>query len=92
MHASNRFGRVTPTYICGICTRRTRETGEGESGCQLCADCFYIAGMDNQHNDGGTKPDASDVAELQRRLKNIASKGGDVDAVKKQNEFCFPKA
>lgn len=49
----NRFegGRAGSTYICAGCGKRTRETGEGESGVELCKKCFVIASQENSHSD-----------------------------------------
>jgi hypothetical protein len=38
-------------YTCNSCGKLTRETGEGESRCDLCAACYYEAGLENTHND-----------------------------------------
>ena len=40
-------------YTCFVCKRRTRETGDGESSCQLCKRCYEEAGYENQHSDTG---------------------------------------
>ena len=39
------------TYICGLCGKRTRETGFGESSCDLCKRCYIQAGNENEHLD-----------------------------------------
>lgn len=39
-------------YLCLGCGKKTRETGEGESDCELCRDCYEKAGLENEHNDG----------------------------------------
>jgi len=41
------------TYICSNCGKRTRETGQSESGVGLCAKCFEEAGLENEHSDNG---------------------------------------
>ena len=51
---TNPFGRPT-TYICDGCGKRTRETGQSESGVGLCAKCFEEAGLENEHYDYGHK-------------------------------------
>ncbi len=45
------FGQK-PTYTCGMCKKLTRETGDGESSCDLCAACYRAAGIENEHFDG----------------------------------------
>lgn len=48
----NKFqGRTGGTYICRICGKRTRETGDGESYTQLCSSCYNMAGQENAHSD-----------------------------------------
>lgn len=49
---SNPFG-ATSTYICDNCGKRTRETGQSESGVGLCAKCYEEAGLENEHSDYG---------------------------------------
>lgn len=44
-------------YKCRCCGKRTRETGEGESGVQLCADCYDAGGRENAHADGYHRED-----------------------------------
>lgn len=51
---TNPFGRKT-TYICDNCGKRTRETGDSESGVGLCKKCFEEAGLENEHSDYGHK-------------------------------------
>ena len=40
-------------YKCQACGKMTRETGDGESGCSLCAKCYYESGLENEHSDDG---------------------------------------
>jgi hypothetical protein len=48
-HFQNNRGGV---YVCKACGKRTRETGECESGVELCRDCYEDAGYENEHQDG----------------------------------------
>jgi hypothetical protein len=58
----------------------------------MCPDCYAICGIDNHCNDNGTTPKAAGyAAELNRRLKNIEARKGDVSAVKAACGFAFPK-
>ncbi len=82
--------RGATVYTCGSCGIRTRETGEGESGCELCADCFYLCGEDNHYNDNGITPDAKEAATLQARLDNIKKKGGKWESVRDFCSYAFP--
>ena len=45
------FQSGSGVYICSDCGKRTRETGDGESGCGLCVACFDEAGAEKHHND-----------------------------------------
>lgn len=76
------------TYICNGCGKRTRETGQSESGVGLCAKCFEEAGLENEHSDygghvTGRNPDGSyivgkeynpecPVCRAQREYKNTS--------------------
>ena len=46
-------GRKGAVYKCADCGKMTRETGDGESGCSLCAKCYYEGGLVNEHSDDG---------------------------------------
>lgn len=47
------FQRGSGCYTCRACSKQTRETGEGESGCELCLKCYNEAGLENDHSDSG---------------------------------------
>ena len=49
----HRFGGPGGTYICSnpSCGKRTRETGQGESSCELCKACYLACLMENEHGD-----------------------------------------
>ncbi len=54
MARSDRFEqRFGGLYTCGNCKKQTRETGDGESSVELCARCYYEAGLENEHSDNG---------------------------------------
>jgi hypothetical protein len=40
-------------YTCSVCGKKTRETGDGESSCNLCKKCYYEGGLENEHSDNG---------------------------------------
>ena len=48
---ASHFKRGSGVYKCQDCGKRTRETCEGESSCDLCLDCFDDASNENEHND-----------------------------------------
>lgn len=60
MKKYNRIARGSGVYPCVYCGKQTRETGEGESDCKLCAHCYLIAGLENQHSDDGHNGDFAD--------------------------------
>lgn len=48
----NRIKKESGIYTCVDCEKETRETGDGESSCEMCKDCFAAAGLENSHSDG----------------------------------------
>lgn len=48
-----RFRRGETTYTCHSCKKLTRNTGGDERQCDLCLDCFNLAGIDNGLTDNG---------------------------------------
>lgn len=50
---TNRFESGSGCYKCRRCGKATRETGCGESDCELCAKCYQEAGLENEHSDYG---------------------------------------
>lgn len=46
------FKQGSGCFQCQVCGKRTRDV-DGENGpCQLCPRCYYLAGLENEHNDG----------------------------------------
>ncbi len=73
---NNRFqgGFSGTTYKCGVCGKNTRETGQGESSCDLCAFCYLESGLENSFSDGGgVEPTREqflkEIAKLEARYK-----------------------
>jgi hypothetical protein len=50
------------TYVCACCGKRTRETGLGESNCELCAYCYEESGLENSFSDGSISKEIFDEA------------------------------
>ncbi len=54
----NRYAHFTrtparqSTYVCINCGKRTRDTGHGEGGTDLCRACLDEAELENAHSDG----------------------------------------
>lgn len=79
---SSRFAKGSGVYTCNCCNRQTRSTGRGDNEhARLCAECYDLAGFDNQVSDEGigslTPENLSDIRTL---IATITSKGGEVDS------------
>ena len=75
MTRNSQFQRGSGAYRCNICSRMTRETGNGKGP---CAQCYELAGYENMVQDGTEASDISaDVAQL---IASLRDKGGTVDA------------
>ena len=48
---NRRFQRGSGVYTCHMCGKRTRETGDSESGVDLCNRCLWLCYWENHHND-----------------------------------------
>lgn len=74
---NDRFNRGSSTYLCDVCGRRTRYTGNQSVGSKLCADCWDLAGLENEVSDGYRTLDETKamVAPMVAALK---AKGGDI--------------
>jgi hypothetical protein len=48
----SRFQPRSAIYECSSCVKKTRETGQGESSCGVCAYCFLIGSEENALSDG----------------------------------------
>ena len=47
----DRFRKGSSTYICRICGKLTRATGNGEEWQELCRTCDLMSGQENLHSD-----------------------------------------
>lgn len=73
----SQFRKGETTFLCGVCGRRTRQTGE-QAGCELCPQCNEIAGLENAINDGCETPD-SVREQVERLAAEVRAKGGTPD-------------
>jgi hypothetical protein len=48
----NKFRQGSAVYKCQCCGKMTRDTGEGEKSCEMCAGCFEVSGYFNSFQDG----------------------------------------
>ena len=53
MKKYHRFDKGSGLYVCRICGKKTRNTGNGEAEVRLCLSCYDDAGQENCHNDAG---------------------------------------
>jgi len=72
LHINDKGRTVRATTVpCRVCTRRTRETGNGD----ICEQCFDLAGIENEISDGLATPSerADEVRQLITKLmrKNV---------------------
>lgn len=72
---TNRFQRGSGCYTCSNCKRQTRATGGNDNEhVGLCAECYELAGIENEIADRGQTPER--LAEVDRLRQVIISKGG----------------
>lgn len=48
---NQRFTKGSGSYLCSDCSKRTRETGSGESQLQLCKQCMQRQEQENLESD-----------------------------------------
>ena len=48
----SRFQKGSGVYKCRCCGKPTRDTAGDAVNCQLCAECFEVAGCENEVQDG----------------------------------------
>jgi len=60
------FQRGSGCYVCKVCKKKTRETGDGESGCEMCLRCFLMSGFENTISDGGSQ--VADIVTFRNRF------------------------
>lgn len=77
--AKNTFSKLGgSTYKCDTCGRNTRYTGAQAIGSTLCAQCWDLAGIENEISDGiRTQADAQ--ARIDSLMADIRAKGGNPD-------------
>ena len=87
MANSSYFKKGSGVYKCGCCGRSTRATGRGDNENNgLCAECYDLAGIDNEIVDGYVELD--DVRDQYAGLlRAIRSKGGKTDSFDYADQF-----
>lgn len=75
MRNPSHFQPFSGCYKCQCCKRQTRSTGRGDNeNNRLCAECYDMAGIENEISDMGSTPER--VAEIEALKALIISKGG----------------
>jgi hypothetical protein len=84
------FQRGSAVYKCNVCKRSTRNTGD-EGNCRLCAECYELAGIENEISDNGPLPTEdlmspensrrTSVATVRHYLDRLVKHGIDVKSV-----------
>lgn len=69
------FHRGSSVLTCRCCARKTRDVGNGD----ICAQCFDLAGIDNEISDGHATA-AERAAEVSDLVADLQSKNVDVVA------------
>jgi hypothetical protein len=76
--AANRFRKGETTFKCGCCGRLTRHTGVQSVGSETCPECYELAGIYNEYQDGA---DMAGYADSIRALtETIVERGGKLDS------------
>lgn len=67
------FARGSGCYTCRCCGKRTRSTGRGDNEHQLvCAACYDLAGIENEHADGYHKDEPASDCPLCAAEKEVS--------------------
>lgn len=72
-----RIKKFIGTYNCIVCNKLTRETGDGESSVEMCADCYEWESMQNLHSDddhAGAMEECQECMQQMIRPANIAKR------------------
>lgn len=73
----NGFRKGETTFACNCCGRLTRHTGAQAVGSESCPECYELAGIFNEYQDGA---DLSVYADTIRALtETIVERGGKLD-------------
>ena len=69
------FQKGSGCYTCRDCGKLTRETGDGESNCELCKNCFWIVQWENGCVDN--EPNSEHGKDARENYKYYAGKDFD---------------
>ena len=73
----SKFYLGSASFKCQVCGRGTRDTGVQSVGNRTCPQCFELAGIENEIQDGYSTVDAS-RATILAYVAEIVAKGGNV--------------
>lgn len=73
----NRFATGTGCYTCRICGRKTRKTEPDAAYQKACAQCWEVAGLENEQSDYGD-PDGRIQRQIDELNAEIVTLGGKV--------------
>ena len=80
------------TFTCNVCGRKTRQAGQA-IGCDLCPECYEIAGWDNSVNDNHYKVGSKDFEDIRSECEELLAKavkqGSDGERIKRANSFIW---
>lgn len=77
----SKFAKGQSTFTCRCCKRLTRDTG-GEGGVELCAQCYELAGLENELSDYGVSKDLVQSAVVY--FEQLMEKGIKADTLEAQ--------
>lgn len=72
MADGSKFRKGSGVYVCELCGKKTRETGNSESDIGLCAHCQEVCGWENHILDGGSYSEVpEDMVEEVKKLTEV---------------------
>jgi len=73
--ANTRFRRGSGVYTCNCCKKQTRDVNGDAVHCNLCAECYEVAGCENEVSDGhdGAQERLEEASELAWRVRGCES-------------------
>jgi hypothetical protein len=77
-------------FTCAICERRTRETTQGSTDSSLCAQCWELAGYENQKSDDPDSWTVADQQAVHRLIDEAIKRGGNGAEIMRQFPSLIP--
>jgi hypothetical protein len=80
MNQNSLMLRGSGIFKCNCCGRKTRYTGEQAMCSEMCPDCWELAGLYNEYQDGESENWTQWTKDaIKARCANIVAKGGELD-------------